>query len=437
MSSGGAKISVACTSCGKALKAPAEWAGKMIKCPGCGSTFRIGAGPGAGAGGPRPAGSTVPQKVAPEKRAAASSRLGTAGGFVEDRKGKAEAIALGAGMGLALLGAGLALGLWWVIGTALGNEARWFSMIAGPIIGLGMWLGYRKSDVMMGVVAAILAIAVCVGGRYMIYRSVINTVFEDESPKVEYQGVRLVMYEDLLSQRLEQDADYQAASDELVKAMFEDKKSTGYRKAKRDIETATIRVSGEVSKEIDALSDADIKKKLIEDPDQAWKSALESMQTEENVNKRGYAMDNVPGYAYDEESKRAEEYVANYTEESARAEYMKRSAAGWRESLVGDKVTVDQQRAALAGTGPIDEAAAREAHTKALASMTPEDLWLETRAVYADLIATRPPEEDEEIVDEAAGFATGLSFMSMSSLIMIGISVSGAFAAATGGKFSG
>ncbi len=436
MSGGGAKISVSCTSCGKALKAPAEWAGKMLKCPGCGSTFKVGAGPAAGPGGPRPAGSTVPQKVAPEKRAALSSRSGGSGGFVEDRKGKAEAIALGAGMGLALLGAGLALGLWWVIGTALGNEARWFSMLAGPIIGTGMWLGYRKSDVMLGVVAAILAIAVCVGGRYMIYRSVIHTVVEDNAPEVAYEGVRRLVYQNVLYERLEQDVEYQAASDQLVQAVLEGKKSASYRTASRDMEAATNRVSGEVQKEIDALSDADIRKKLIEDPDQDWKYSLQSLQTEENVNKRGYAMDNVPGYAYDEESKRADEYVASYTEESARAEYMQRSAAGWRESLVGDKVKLDQQRAALAGTGPIDEEASRQAHTKALASMAPEDLWLETQAVPADLYATRPPEEDEEIIDEAAGFATGLSFMSMGSLIMIGISVSGAFAAATGGKFS-
>src|SRR5947207_12648817 len=51
-------ISLTCGKCGKTLKVKDEWAGKKVKCPGCGNVFPAIAGGGGGGGGGGGAGAT-------------------------------------------------------------------------------------------------------------------------------------------------------------------------------------------------------------------------------------------------------------------------------------------------------------------------------------------------------------------------------------------
>lgn len=68
-------MNVSCTKCSKSLKVKDEWAGKMIKCPQCGSTFRAGATGAATAAGPAKA--AAPAKGgAPVPKARAQAEKG-------------------------------------------------------------------------------------------------------------------------------------------------------------------------------------------------------------------------------------------------------------------------------------------------------------------------------------------------------------------------
>lgn len=67
-------MNATCPNCGKVLKVKDEWAGKMLKCPGCTKTFKIGGGAGTAAGGvsrkigPTPATATQSSGGAPPQR---------------------------------------------------------------------------------------------------------------------------------------------------------------------------------------------------------------------------------------------------------------------------------------------------------------------------------------------------------------------------------
>ncbi len=58
-------FSATCEKCGKRLNAKDEWAGKKLKCPGCGESFIARPGGGASAGKAAPAGGKSPGRPAP------------------------------------------------------------------------------------------------------------------------------------------------------------------------------------------------------------------------------------------------------------------------------------------------------------------------------------------------------------------------------------
>lgn len=417
-----AKMTVACSSCGKQLRAPVSWQGKTIKCPGCGTSFRA----SATAPGARAANAPLPQS---------HSTANSKPKFVEDRKGMDEFKALGAGIGLSLLGALLSVGIWYFVASVTKQEARWFSLAVGILVGLGMYAGYRKADFAMGALAALIALGTVIAGKYVMY-SAFASELANEFTVTEVTGTRAVLFDEIYSQRtagLNTGLFFRlAADDEDTTLSSSDKEKIA--KARRELK----RIRAQVVDELKAMGDEEVMKKIRAEHEPRWKSGLEWIYTEEFVQQRGYSMDRVPGYAMDEESKKADEKVAKMKPEEIHKEYLAHQAKKLREDLPPRMAELDMLRAERDGKAPTDpgpkagqQAQWAEDHKKSIASLSDFDLYVTDLVVDAE----KSQIESTKYIDAGAKVATGLSLMNPRSLFMILGTMSLAFGFATGGRF--
>src|SRR5690606_23121049 len=72
------------------------------------------------------------------------------------------------GMGLALLGAALGAGLWFLLLAGTGKELRFMAIVVGTLAGGGMLMGYQQHDVGAGARAACLAVAAIVFAKFAV-----------------------------------------------------------------------------------------------------------------------------------------------------------------------------------------------------------------------------------------------------------------------------
>lgn len=388
------KISVACTHCGKLLKAPPSWIGKNLKCPGCGKTFT------AKKSGPSPAASLHPTR-SPKVE------------FVEDRKGKAEFKAMMLGFGYSLGAAAIAIGIWYAIGSSTKGDARWFSLLIGPMVGVPMYLGYRKPDVLMGFLTAMIALGTIVFGRYVMYSAMADNL-TSEMTVTELSGPKAVAFQDEFE---EQEMNLPEHSEEDDP---EGEKSDADRRALRE----------RLIKQVDQLSEDSARQRILDMDFKQIDGYIESIAYTKAVNDSGYATDTAPGYVLDTASKTAEEVVKKMTPAEKKTKYLDARGKELRDELPNKMAELDIARSGTESPNGVDPALVA-AKKKQIEKMKVEDLIVEERVVDAEQWQLSL----KQLKDTGAKVATGLSFFSFRQLWMTLASMGLAFTCATGGKF--
>jgi hypothetical protein len=391
------KISVKCSHCGKLLKAPPSWIGKNLKCPGCGKTFTAKAG-----GGPVPAALIHPSRVSTPKIE-----------FVEDRKGAAELKAMLLGLGLAFAGAGLGIGIWYVIGTAMKGEAPYFALAAGSLVGLGMYLGYRRADVAMGFLASMLALGTIITGKYVMYHAIADDIAQEFTIE-EFSGPKAVAFQDLFEERSATLKEYSNEEDPEGDKMMADR----------------VELRMKVMKEIEPMSDQEVRKRIIDtDLEKVNGYAADSVMTQA-IHERGYAPDTIPGSAYRDASRVADARLEKMTPAEKKKIYYAAREGEIRPNLakrIAELELVKQGKDVGQGVDP----ALLEEKTKLVAAMKFDDLIVQDRVVDSEnwqlSIST--------LKDKGAAVATGLSFFSPRQIMVTLGAMGMAFTFATGGKF--
>lgn len=389
------KINVKCPHCGKLLKAPPSWIGKSLKCPGCAKTFAAkAAAPSAAMMHP----STAPPKF----------------DFVEDRKGKKEVHAFLLGMGLAVVAAIISTLLWFAVGSALNKEANWFAFIAAMLIGGGMFLGYRRADVAMGMLAGMLTLGVFIGARYIIYQSIASNLLSEFAVD-EFEGPKAVAFQ----------KEYEKQIDSLPE--YTEEEDPDGEKAEADI--AKLRLK--IVKEIETLSETEARKKIIDADLDNVDSTIGSQEMEKAVHERGYSLDSIPGYAYEEASKTADERVAKLKPAEKKERYYAIRKAELLETLPADLAKLDSVRSTQANADAPEDPTLIAEKKKLVEKMSVEEMIVQDEVVDAELWQASL----DSMKDTGAKVATGVSFLNPKSIMIALSSIGLAYTFATGGKF--
>lgn len=388
------KISVACPHCGKLLKAPPAWIGKNLKCPGCGKTFTA-------------------KKSAPSPAAGMPSTRGPQVEFVEDRKGKAEFKAMMLGFGCSLGAAAIAIGIWYAIGHSTKGDARWFSLLVGPMVGIPMYLGYRRADVMMGFLTAAIALGTIVFGRYVMYSAMADEL-AGELVVTELAGPKAVAFQDKFEEEEMKLPEYSEEEDPEGD--------------KHQADRAALRAR--LIKEIGQLPEESVRKQILEiDYRQIDGYVAEAAYTKA-INDSGYAPDTAPGYVSENASRTADEAVKKMTAAEKKAKYLDARTRELREELPKKMAELDIARSGREAPGGPDPTLIA-AKKKQIETMKVDDMIIEDHIVDAEQWQLSLA----QLKDTGAKVATGLSFFSPRQLWMTLFSCGLAFTFATGGKF--
>jgi predicted RNA-binding Zn-ribbon protein involved in translation (DUF1610 family) len=152
------KRMVACSSCAKKIMAQVAWAGKKLKCPGCGNTFVCNF-------------DNAPKAAPVQKTAAMAMHGGNAFGAVgasNQELNKQDTKRFFIGFGGAIAGGVLGCLIWWIITVGSGSFIFALGFIPAILTGLGMSFGYKKAnDFSAAGLSFFLAIGVCCAGPFV------------------------------------------------------------------------------------------------------------------------------------------------------------------------------------------------------------------------------------------------------------------------------
>jgi hypothetical protein len=410
-SSADPRVFVCCSDCGKQLKAPISWMGRMLKCPGCETYFR--------------AEKRTPDEQAalqPKKKKKTWSSSGSSK-FVEDRKGLAELQALGLGIGLSLAGAALSLAGWYFVAMKLQGEARWFSLILGAAVGIGMYAGYRKADVAMGMLAALLALGAAIGGKFIMYHSFADAVAGSLGAS-DFTGARAVLYGELFAEKSEGKA---------INLVFGSRREQD--KAHRDLQ----KVRKAVVAEVEGLTDQQVTDRIREMHQPVFTAELDDLLTEDELAARRLSQSQATDQQLDEVRAAVEKRLKAMSPPQLEAEYFRRWTPGAREEVAMLMSKVDEAIAIRDKQFDEDDTGAKTRllgqtlvkNREAVAGLAGFDLYLTKLETQEKLSQVAVSE-----VKGGASTAAGMSLLSPRTAMWLFGVASLAFGFATGGRFN-
>ena len=200
-------ISVLC-KCGKKLKAPASAVGRKAKCPKCGNVLTVEAPPPAPAdelddamydlaadaqsaakhASPPPVAVAAPtaakSTVAPKPAARGTAYVPALQTKVEVEKPKPSGSML-KGAIISAVFAFLGALIWFGIAKATNREIGWVAWGVGIAAGFGMMIGYNGTSVSAGAVAAAIAVAGILLGKWMVFSAVFTQTANEMTQQLE------------------------------------------------------------------------------------------------------------------------------------------------------------------------------------------------------------------------------------------------------------
>ncbi len=391
------KVSVACTHCGKILKAPSSWIGKSLKCPGCGKTFSA-----KRSGMPAPAAMVHPSPgVKPQAN------------FVEDRKGTSELKAMMIGLGIAAACIAISLIVYATLGPKIPTRLNFLSVLVGPFVGAGFYLGYRRADAAMGFIIAMLVLGTIVYGRYLAFSHVADDMTSEMTVN-ELSGPKSVAFQDAFEE--------QSAN---LKEYTEDEDPEG---EKATADRAKLR--RQLIKEIDQMPEASIRQKILEMDAKAIDGYVEEVVFARTINEMGYSTDRAPGYVYDGASRATSEKIAKLKPEEKKKMYLDGREKALREKLPETMAELEIARSGKDPAGGVDPAIVAQ-KKKLVDAMKVDEMIVQDKVVDAE----RWQLSIQNLKDTGAKVVTGFSFLSWGSIVATMASFGLAYTAATGGKF--